>query len=93
MKTETDAVEKEDFPAIHFMLNKTQNRQLTRLWDLVWDAHIKGKNGMVLMRIEELDEFRKPEDNKSFAVFVPHKYAKKIYDIMLEYSKDFKQGG
>ena len=77
-------------PAIQFRLNKTQTKQLDPLFELANIAYYEGDRGMVLMRLQDFNEYREDIYNKSIAIFVPGKYAKKIQKIMDEYKKELE---
>ena len=79
-------------PVIQFQLTIRQNKQLGKLFGLANEAWAENNPGMVLMRLQDVNEFQMdPLFNMSIAVFVPGKYAKKIQAIMNEYYKESKE--
>ena len=90
---ESEILSNTNFPAIWFYLNKTQTKQLVDLFELAIGAYVGGKKGMVLMRLEENDDFRNPQERASVACFVPYKYAIKIQATMNDYYGSFNTKG
>lgn len=82
---EDKIIKEKKLPAIQFKLTKTQNEQLKPLFDMVYEAYMDEKRGMVLFRLDDSDMYC-----NSIAVFVPCKYAVEIQKIMSAYHEEYK---
>ena len=88
METEKK-ISETDFPAVQFKLTQRQTRELESLFDLARQAYADDKKGMILIRLQDSNEFS-GNLGKSVAAFVSYKYAKRIQKIMGEYWESYK---